>query len=508
MTDSLKRREFIKLAGTATAAGLLGRTPRAFASSKDKERPNVLYISVDDLRPELGCLGVDLVKTPNIDRFARRGLAFSRAYCQMAMCNPCRSSLLTGLRPDTVRVWDQETHFRTIFPKIVTLPQLFKDSGYETISAGKIFHNSLPDPPSWSQTETLIPPTHTYMSPQTRARQRERRAAARKLGRSDAWVDAYLRGPATECYEAPDNAYEDGAIADAGISLLADLQSLDKPFFLGIGFINPHLPFVAPKKYWDLYKREDIPMAPNNFLPKGAPRFAINNLTELSCHEDFVQAPNPTEGQLTEDQARLLKHGYWACVSFVDAQVGRLIDALDQLGLRDKTIVVLCGDSGYKLGEHGSWGKLTNYEVDTRTTLIMSVPGQARPGTTTRALVEFVDVYPTLAELAGLRPPPNLEGVSLAPLFADPNRPWKSGAFHQFPRGFSSRFMGRGLRTDQYHYIEWRDWYDDRMVAAELYDHATDPMENVNIAGAPEYQDVVRQLASQLKAGWREAVPK
>jgi iduronate 2-sulfatase len=506
MMRSLQRREFIKLAGTATAAGLLGRMPHLSGSPPD--RFNVLYISVDDLRPELGCMGIGLIKTPSIDRLAQRGLIFSRAYCQMAMCNPGRSSLLTGMRPDTIRVWDQETHFRRTFANIVTFPQLFKNNGYRTIAAGKIFHNSLPDPPSWSQTETLIPPTYTYMSSETRTRQRRRRAAARAIGRSDGWIDAYLRGPATECYEAPDNAYEDGAIADAAISLLADLQKFEEPFFLGVGFINPHLPFVAPKKYWDLYKREDIPLAPDNFLPKNAPRFAINNLTELACHEDFVQVPNPTEGRLADEQARLLKHGYWACVSFVDAQIGRLLETLDQLGLRDKTIVVLCGDSGYKLGEHGSWGKLTNYEIDVRTPLIISAPGQEHPGATTGALVEFVDVFPTIAQLAGLAAPPNLEGISLAPLFSDPRRPWKSAAFHQFPRGFTNRFMGRGIRTDQYHYIEWRDWYDDDLVAAELYDHASDPGEDTNVAGQAAYRDVLRQVEAQLKAGWRAALPR
>jgi iduronate 2-sulfatase len=471
------------------------------------KHPNVLFISVDDLRPELGCLGEPVIKTPHIDRLAARGTIFSRAYCSMSMCNPSRASLLTGLRTLTLNIYDQETHFRKVRPGAVTLPQLFKNNGYETVAVGKIFHYSLPDPPSWSRPEPQIPLFYEYMDAETRKRLMARRQAARSIGRSDAFIASYVRGPATECFDAPDTLYRDGAIANAAVGLLRELRG-KQPFFLGVGFFAPHLPFVTPKKYWDLYDRDGIPMAPNYYLPKGAPLFAMNPLTELNCHEDFVAAPNPTEALLPVAQARLLKHGYYACVSFVDAQIGRILDVLTALGLRDNTIVVLFGDSGWKLGEHGGWCKFTNYEVDTRTALVFVASGQERPGGCANGLVELVDIYPTVVELAGLAPPPGLEGASLVPIMRQPERPAKSAAFSRFPRGFTNRFMGQAMRTERYRYIEWRDWLDDTLIATELYDHETDPGENANIAGAPENASLVRALAVQLKAGWQAALPK
>jgi len=506
MASSLKRREFIQLAGVA-AAGLLPRFFPFRSASEQEKRPNVLFIIVDDLRPEMGCYGCNLVKTPNIDLLAKRGLVFSRAYCQQAVCNPSRASLLTGLRPDTLHVWNNETPFRRDHPDIVTLPQLFKNNGYESLKVGKIFHNTLPDPPSWSQPDPIIPINNIYMSAETRARQEERAAAARKLGWSQAWIDAYIRGPATEAFDAPDSLYWDGAAADVALVTLWKLLKRT-PFFLGIGFMKPHLPFVAPKRYWELYKREEIPLAQNYFLPKGAPRFAINFLTELASHEDFVQVPNPTEGLIDEARARLLKHGYYACVSFIDAQIGRVLAALDYMELRENTIVVLLSDHGWKLGEHGGWGKLTNFECDTRSTLIISAPGQPNKGESTSALVELVDIYPSLCELASLEKPQNLEGTSLVPLFQDPGRPWKSAAFSQFARGFFNRFMGHAMRTERYRYIEWRDRLDNRLIAVELYDHETDPMENENIASKPGNEELVKQLAQQLSLGWQAARPK
>ncbi len=503
----MKRREFIKLTGGAAAGGLLPGSLPISPWPETKKRPNVLFIVVDDLRPELGCYGSGLVKTPHIDGLARRGMVFSRAYCQQAVCNPSRASLMTGLRPDTLRVWDNEIHFRKRNYGIMTLPQLFLNNGYESIQVGKIFHNTLPDPPSWSQPETVIPVNNTYMSPETKARQQERAAAAKKIGRSQAWIDAYIRGPATEAYDAPDALYWDGAAAGAAIAKLWEFRKRT-PFFLGLGFIKPHLPFVAPKRYWDLYKREDIPLPQNYFLPKGAPRFAINFLTELASYEDFVQIPNPTEGQLSQDQARLLKHGYYACVSFIDAQIGRVLEALEHLKLRENTIVVLLGDHGWKLGEHGGWGKLTNFECDTRSTLIISAPGQPNAGGSTPALVELVDIYPTLCELAGLEKPQNLEGLSLVPLFQNPSRPWKTAVFSQFARGFFNRFMGRAVRTDRYRYVEWRDRLDRRLVARELYDHETDPLENENIASMPGNEELLKRLAQTLSQGWQAAKPK
>ncbi|MCJ7485979.1 MAG: sulfatase [Candidatus Aminicenantes bacterium] len=510
MSVHLKRRDFIRLAGAAAASGFVRGAPRVaprIPSAPAKAgRPNVLLIAVDDLRPELSCYGVDLIRTPSIDRLAAQGTAFSRAYCAQGICNPSRVSILTGLRPDSHRVWDNQTHFRRFHPGIMTLPQAFRSHGYLSAGIGKVFHATLPDPPSWSR--FALPPDDTpiYMSKETRARQVRREDVARKQGFSQSWIDGYLRGPSTEASETPDDAHWDGRLADLGIAMLGDLKR-SQPFFLGIGFSKPHLPYVAPKRYWDLYRREDIPLAANGRLPRGAPPFAINNLTELASHEDLVDVLNPAQGSLALDRARLLKHGYYACVSFVDAQVGRLLDALEAEGLRDKTIVVLLGDNGFKLGEHGSWGKLTNYEIDVRAPLIVSAPGQKSPGTASAALVEMVDIYPTLCELAGFDPPHDLEGTSLTPLLEDPSRPWKSAAFNQYARGFTNRFMGRSLRTDRYRYTEWRDRIDDRQIAVELYDHVTDSGEDVNVAGDPANKELVLELKARLAAGWKAARP-
>lgn len=503
----MNRREFLLLSGGLTASGILSRTPILPASRSGQERPNILFIAADDLRPELGCCGVEAIKSPNIDRLARRGVVFSRAYCQQTICNPSRASLLTGKRPDTIKVWDLVTHFRTHSPYSVTLPQIFKHYGYQSVGIGKIFHDFLPDPVSWTRSEPEIKGAYIYQNPKTRALVQRLEAAARALGKNDAWLLTILRGPATEAEDAPENKYWDGALTDLAIKSLGELKD-NTPFFLAVGFFKPHLPYVAPKKYWDLYNPEQIPLAKNNYLPKGAPLFAMNEMYELSCYEDFLKVRRPSEGSLSESQVRLLKHGYYACLSFIDAQIGRLLDEVDRLGLGENTIIVLWGDHGCKLGEHGGWGKRTNYETDTRSVLIISAPGAPANGKTSPALVEFVDVYPTLCELAGISLPSYLEGTSMVPLLQDPSRPWKIAAFSQSLRGFTARFMGRSIRTDRYRYVEWRDWIDGRFMACELYDHLNDPDENLNIAERPENQELVKKLAKMLSAGWRAAKPK
>lgn len=503
----IKRREFIKLASASAAAGLIYGSPGFSLPLKSKRHPNVLFLIVDDLRPELGCYGVDQIKSPNIDRIAQQGLVFTRAYCPQAICNPSRACLLTGKRPESLRVWNNETHFRRINPTLRTLPQIFNSQGYNTISIGKVFHGTLPDPPSWSQ--SCVPPeTYPYyLSQETCIRQNMREDAARRLDHSQGWINAYLRGPATEAFDTTDNRYRDGVLTEMAIQMLSEFKR-NQPFFIAVGFSKPHLPYVAPQRYWDLYRRDEIPLATNNYIPKGAPPFAINSLTELACYEDFVQVPNPTESQIPEDQARLLKHGYYACISFIDAQIGRIFDTLNTLGLQKNTIVVVLGDNGCKLGEHGSWVKMTNYEIDVRIPLIILDPVQTNPVGYTSALVEMVDLYPTICELTGLKTPPNLEGLSLVPLLQNPGRPWKLAAFSQYARGFTYRFMGKSMRTDRYRYIEWRDRLDDKVVATELYDHETDPQENINIAGDPQHKELVHQLSSRLALGWKAALPE
>ncbi len=464
------------------------------------ERPNVLFIAVDDLRPELGCYGISRIKSPHIDRLAQRGLVFTRAYCQQAVCSPSRTSLLTGLRPDSTGVYDLETHFRDTVPSAITLPQHFKNNGYYAVGMGKIYHGGLDDAKSWSEPHQR-PRISMYQLPENQELIAKKRAAAKKKGLKGNPLSRNSRGPAVEDADVPDNAYPDGKLADMGVDAIERLARKNQPFFLAVGFWKPHLPFNAPRRYWDLYKRSEIPLAKNPFPPKDAPKLALTNWGELRNYHGI-----PKKGILSEEQARLLIHGYSACVSYTDAQVGRLLDALDRLGIREKTIVILWGDHGWKLGEHGSWCKHTNFELDARSTLIVSPPGIKTAGRSTRALVEFVDIYPTLCELAGLPLPRHLEGTSFAPLFRNPDRPWETAAFSQYPRG---KVMGYSMRTDRYRFTRWQSRKNpDEVVAVELYDHLEDPAEDVNIAGRPENTGLVEKLSKQLRSGWRAALPE
>ncbi|MCA9732309.1 MAG: sulfatase [Deferribacteres bacterium] len=489
---------------------------------KSPQKPNILFIAVDDLRPELGIYGQNYVQSPNIDRLAESGFTFTRAFCQSAVCNPSRASLLTGLRPDSIKVWDLRTKLRDTVPDVVTLPQYFKNNGYHSVAIGKIFHNVIPDSQSWSEPKLHIDgypfdPDAVYRMEENVAWLEKRKQQIIAAGKEKRHIDRlgqwYLKYVATENIDVPDDAYFDGAQADVAVKKLAELKKMDKPFFFGIGFYRPHLPFNAPKKYWDLYDRNRIPLAENDFLPENAPLMAINNMRELRGYADFKQVPKPHEGKLNEQDARLLKHGYLASVSYIDAQVGKLLDALEKEGLAENTIVVLWGDHGWKLGEHNSWAKMTNYEIDTRVPLIIRAPGVQNMNTRLNQLVEFVDVYPTLCELAGLPVPEHLQGISTVPLLHNSNLPWKKAVFSQFlregiwiaPDGVE--YMGYAIRTERYRYVRWINWETKEFAAQELYDHQTDPNENVNIADDPQNVAVVQQLAAQLDAGWREALP-
>ncbi|MCJ7681165.1 MAG: sulfatase, partial [Candidatus Aminicenantes bacterium] len=396
----LSRRRFLHLSGSATLVGMIDSHPLLSAQRVKAKRPNILFVIVDDMRPDLGCYGNSVIKTPHIDSVAARGVVFQHAYCQQAMCNPSRASVLTGKRPDTIGVWDQSTHIRKNQKNIVTLPQYFKKKGYKSVGIGKVFHPQLEDPPSWSVEKPQLKNKNIYVSPDTLSRQTARVFAAKALGKSDSWINTIMRGPAVESCDAPDSDYLDGAVTEAALKKLKGFSG-KYPFFLAVGYYKPHLPFVAPKKYWDLYKTDEIPLATNNFPPKDAPPFAINDMFELACYEGYAQIPKATEGALPEAKARILKHGYYACVSFIDAQIGRLLTELDRLRLRENTIVVIWGDHGWKLGEHRSWCKQTNYEIDTRSPLIISSPQAQAQGRSSPGLVELVDLYPSLCELAG-----------------------------------------------------------------------------------------------------------
>lgn len=456
---------------------------------------NVLMIAVDDLRPQLGCYGDRSARTPNIDALASRGVVFERAYCQQALCGPSRASLLTGLRPDTIGVHDLNTPFHRRAPGAVTLPRLFLNNGYHTENIGKVFHGSeiMNDRASWSVPERLHMVT-----------KRDQYVLAANRPPED-WV----KTAATERADVADEAYIDGRVAADAVQTLERIQ--DRPFFLGVGITKPHLPFTAPGKYWDLFDRSRLPLAVNPDPARGASRFAIPSYSELRSYADF-----PKEGPVSEAKIREAMHGYYAATAYADACIGRVLTALDRLGLASNTVVALWGDHGWHLGEHGHWGKSTGYEAATRAPLIVSAPGVSRAGGRCRRLVEFVDLYPTLAALCGLCAPDNLEGQSFMPLLKDPAKAkWKTAAFSQYPRParesagqstdsiLKGGVMGYTMRTETMRYTEWRR--DHEVIEAELYNHRRDPAESVNVVGDPEYKAQRDEMKRRMAAGWKGA---
>jgi arylsulfatase A-like enzyme len=460
-------------------------------------RPNVLFISVDDLRPELGCYGSTSIKSPHIDAFAKSAVVFDRAYCQVAVCNPSRVSIMTGLRPDTTKVWDLVTRFRETTPDAVTIPQQFMKHGYHAVSYGKIFHNPWPDNQSWSEPHAW-PKNSKLWSDEAKQRLADYRKGMKADGKSQAAVRR-MRAQATEVVDMPDSEHIDGAIADQALSAMKRLAKKDQPFFLAAGFVRPHLPFVVPRKYWDLYDRDQIPLAENPYLPRNTPKFAMNTMYELRDYFDFAHTDDPRYGSLTEAEQRRLKHGYYASVSLIDAQVGRLLAELDGLGLADNTIVVLWGDHGWKLGEHNSWCKQSNYEIDARVPLIIRAPGEKANGQLLKALVEFVDVYPTLCDLAGIPLRKELEGRSLRALLGDAGKPFKQAAFSQYKRREQNReLMGYSMRTERYRYVEWLDRATAKTIDRELFDHDADPQENENIAFERKNSKLLERLGIQM----------
>jgi iduronate 2-sulfatase len=474
-----------------------------------QDRPNVLFIGVDDLRPELNCYGETYIHSPNIDRLASQGVLFNRAYCQWAVCMPSRASLLTGLRPDTFK--GVARGFRSVVPDVVTLPQHFKNNGYFTQSFGKIYHgtwytayvgNSHQDPISWSVPRMAPSPQYYYSEKGIQAA-REVFATSddpwsqdviRDPSDPDQWKKHFVRAWATEAPDVADEIPGDGVITATAIERIRDLASRKEPvpFFLAVGFMKPHLPFIAPKKYWDLYNPEEIPSVPLPEPPEGAPDIALNQWGELRAYSDM-----PKSGPLTPEQTRHLRHGYAACVSYVDAQVGLLLDELDRLELRKNTIVVLWSDHGFKLGDLGMWCKHTNFELDTRVPLIVSAPGLSA-GTKSDALVELVDLYPTLSDLADLPKSPGAEGVSFAQIVKNPNSSGESAAFSQYPRGQN---VGYSIRTSRYRYTEWRpkNKVQAPLVAVELYDYQS-LGEKRNLALNPAYRKELSSLRSLLRA--------
>ena len=461
------------------------------------ESPNVLLIIVDDLRPQLGAYGFDIMRTPNIDRLAEEGLVFRRAYAQWPVCGPSRASLLSGLRPDTTGIYNNGKRLDSSDAEIVSLPAYFRRNGYRTLSVGKVYHARDDDLGAWSETPLNAAPNDDnwqgYGSPETHEL------------RLRLWEEALADDPnaqlhqfnagAVERADLPDSEYRDGRIADMAVEALR--ETAGQPFFAAVGFVKPHLPFAAPSRYWDLYERADLQPAADSARPVGTTEIPYI-YSELESYRGIGLDDELTEGQVLE-----LIHGYYAAVSFVDAQVGKLLAELDRLGIRNNTIVALVGDHGFHLGEQGIWAKHSLFELSSHTPLIVSAPGQSTAGESTDALVELIDIYPSLVELAGLDPSPRLDGESFAPLMDDPDIPFKDAALSQY-RHFMEPYrdiMGYSIRTDRHRYTVWRDSRRPGTVfATELYDLGDRAAEIRNLAGDPEYGAVVRDLADLVNS--------
>ena len=481
--------------------------------------PNVLFISVDDLKPLLSNYGDRIVHSPNFDRLAAMGVTFTNAHCQQAVCGPSRASLMTGLRPDQTRVWDLHTKIRDERPEVLTIPQHFKNNGYTTLGIGKIFDPrsvqgaELDDPDSWSR---------AYLKPAKNPNE--------AVGYLDENVVSQIRSSMKESSEpfdlyavrssvgglppfegsedVPDTAYTDGRIAAEAAELIHELAAEESPFFLGVGFYKPHLPFNAPKRYWDLYSEVDIKLEAQREMPVGAPAYHFQPGWEIRNGNYSGVPPLSAPSSIHDDLARTLIHGYYACVSYIDAQLGLLLDALEASGEAQNTVIVLWGDHGWHLGDHGIWCKHTNYEQATRTVymicdLRVGVNGAGRQ---VSAPVELVVIFATPGVLAGLDKPAGIEGMSLRPLLAEPEHGVKAVAVSQFPRAYQGRkIMGYAWRSERYRYIEWIDCrFRDgerggETVDVELYDYDLDPLESRNLIKDPFYQKALFEMRTHAR---------
>ena len=499
-------------------------TVQANASEDENEqnsRKNILFIAVDDLKPLLGCYGNPIVKTPHIDRLASQGTLFTNAYCQQAVSGPTRASLLTGMCPDHTRVWDLKTLIRSQNPDVVTLPQHFKNNGYVVAGIGKIYDprsvDKSSDEISWSvpyiDSEGYMnknyekPVMAQYQDRETRTLYQKYLAEAESQGlkkrKAEVYIQKYIK-PTVESADVPDDAYFDGGTANGAVRFLNDYNE-NKPFFLAVGFKKPHLPFCAPAKYWELYNRADIPLAEYRQKAVGSPELAYHKCGELMSYTDIPPLASFSDiknVELPDEKARELIHGYYACISYMDAQVGKVLDALREKGLEKNTIIVFWGDHGWHLGDHGLWNKHTNFEHATHVPMLIVEPSS--PGKKVDVPVEFLDIYPTLCELAGLERLPQLEGESLVPVITGKNagNTRASYAVSQFPRGKS---MGYSIRDTRYRYTVWVDWTNkvtnsDKIVAEELYDYQKDPNETINVVKDATYKAALEQM----KAYWSD----
>jgi iduronate 2-sulfatase len=445
------------------------------------DKPNVLFIISDDLNCDLGCYGHKTVRSPNIDALAESGVRFDRAYVQYSVCNPSRTSFLTGLRPTTTKITDNATHFRRSIPDVVALPQLFRQNGYEVAGLGKVFHRGLsPDDEK-----------HEMDDPKSFDRVFYGKATATGLkGDGRNMTGGKLPWCRWLAADGTDADQPDGQLADEAVKVLG--QKRDKPLFLAVGFYRPHDPFIAPKKYFDLYDRAKLE------LPAAAPK----GYTPPFPHSIGGGAFKEAFDQFTDADRREFLHAYYAGVSFLDAQVSKLLNALKANNLDGNTVVVFAGDHGYELGVRNWWNKNTLFERSCRTPLIVRDPAAKGNGKTTAAITEFIDLYPTLAARCGMKDvPKNLEGAEFRKLLDDPATAHKDAAVTVVQRG---KFLGRSIRTDQYRYTDW----DGGRKGSELYDHTADPDEWKNLATDPKHADTVSKLRKQLDALCPESLPK
>lgn len=476
MNKSIIKKSFLS-AGTIALAGSL--LPGNCYAQQPK-KPNILFIAIDDLRPVISVYGDKSAHTPNFDRLAAYGVTFMNNYCQQALSGPTRASLLTGLRPDQIGCWSLQGNFRVNNPSAITLPENFKNNGYETVGIGKVYHpldnkKYRNDPQSWS-VPYIQPAAPTYMI-----------AEGRK---------------ATECADVPDNSYADGLIAEAGVENIKKMAKSEKPFFLAVGFKKPHAPYVAPKKYWDMYDREKLPLAEFQEMTSDPVLYAYHPSNELKVYSDIpsFQSYEDTKHMDKATQRRII-HAYYACVSYIDAQIGKLLDELESQGIADKTIIVLWSDHGYHLGDHGLWNKLTNFEGSTRTAFMICAPGMKR-GVKSSSISEYVDIYPTLCELAGVKPTSYIDGKSLVPVLKNPAAKVKEYAFGQFHRG---NIQGYSCRDKRYRLVEWvKDFRTyvpfngKEVVGIELYDYSVDPLETRNEAHNPKYRKILERMTDEM----------
>jgi len=468
------------------------------------EKPNILLILVDDLKPALGCYGDELALTPNVDALAARGTRFDLAYCNQAVCAPSRFTLMLGSHSTSTGLYGLGSVLRASIPDAVTMPQYFQKHGYRTESLGKIFHighGNLGDPESFQVEhfkEKVIEYVDTASKPEGKLTREE--AMFQNVKAPAGGMNSLPRGAAFESPEVDDEAYADGRVAEETIRRLEAAGKRDQPFFIAAGFARPHLPFSAPKKYWDLYDPAVFEPATNPALPAGSPQVAHKRGGEIRNYFPVPDKQDPA--QIDEQLARKLIHGYYASTSYVDAQIGKVLDALRTKGLAEKTIVVLWGDHGFHLGDLGIWTKHTNYEQANRIPLIFAGPGISE-GESTQQLAESVDVYPTLAGLAGLPQPEGpqaIDGLSLASVLADPSVRVRDHAFHAYPK----KKLGRAIRTERYRLVEWkRPGAPAKTAQLELYDYQTDPLETNNLAS--DKPVVVAKLRAILE-GYPEAV--